>query len=352
MSKNHEIEQRAVIRYLMRKNQTGREIHEELLNVYGDDALPFSTVQRWMTKFRAGRESFENETSSGAPATVIVDETIDAVDQMVKADRRVHVRQIAEALGISIGSVHSILHEKLGLSKVCARWVPRFLTNDQKQNRTQLSLALFHRFTADPDDFKFRIVTGDETWVYHYDPETKQQSMQWVSTGSRPPVKAKVIKSAGKVMLTLFWDAAGWIHVDWLPPKTTITGPYYAKVLSDLRQSIVNKRRGKVTRGVVILHDNAPAHTSRIGQQALHDCGFEQLAHPPYSPDLAPSDFHVFRKLKMDFKGRRFSSDDDVKSAVMQWLDSQPSSFWQEGIDRCRDRWLACFNSDGDYVEK
>ncbi len=72
----------------------------------------------------------------------------------------------------------------------------------------------------------------------------------------------------------------------------------------------------------------------------------------PYSPDLAPSDFHVFRKMKMDLKGKRFSSDDDVKAAVMAWLDSQPLTFWESGIERCKDRWLSCFNLDGDYVEK
>lgn len=352
MSKNLSFEQRAVIRYLMRKNKKGSEIHDELVEVYGDDALAFSTVQSWITKFRAGRDSFENEPSSGAPITVTTDEMIENIRELVMIDRRIKIRQIEAIMGISKDRIELILHEKLGLSKVCARWVPRLLTNDQKQNRAQLSLCLYHRFTADPGGFILRIVTGDETWVYYYDPETKQESMQWKAASERPPVKAKVVKSAGKVMLTLFWDADGWIHVDWLPPKTTITGNYYANVLNELRQSIKAKRRGKVTKGVMLLHDNAPAHSARVAQEALHSCKFEQLPHPPYSPDLAPSDFHVFRKLKMDLKGQRFDNDDDVKAAVMGWLDSQTVTFWREGIEKCRDRWLWCFNIDGDYVEK
>lgn len=352
MSKNHQIEQRAVIRYLMRKNQSGPEIFKELTNVYGDDALPFSTVKRWMAHFRAGRESFEDAKSPGAPTTVTTEENVEKIKNLVMADRRLKVREIAAEVGISLDRVHLILHEKLGLSKVCARWVPRLLTDAQKQDRAEMSLALFHRFTADPADFKRRIVTGDETWVYHYDPETKQQSMQWTEVGTRPPVKAKVVKSAGKVMLTLFWDSRGWIHVDWLPPKETITGEYYANVLSSLRASIVSKRRGKWSKGVLLLHDNAPVHKCHVGQQALQDCKFEQLDHPPYSPDLAPSDFHVFRKMKMDLKGQRFSTDQQVKDAVMTWLDTQTLEFWENGIDRCKDRWLKCFNADGDYVEK
>lgn len=352
MSKNLKFEQRAVIRYLMRKNKKGKEIHDELVNVYGVDALPFSTVQHWMKHFKAGRESFENEPSTGAPVTVTTDEFVEKVRSLVADDRRIKVREIAQEVGISKERVGFILHEKLSLSKVCARWIPKLLTNEQKQNRAQLSLALFHRFDADPGNFMQRIVTGDETWVYYYDPETKQQSMEWVETGSRPPVKAKVVKSAGKVMLTIFWDSKGWIHLDWLPPKTTINGQYYANVLTGLRKSIIEKRRGKVSKGVMILHDNAPAHSSRIAQQVLHDCQFEQLPHPPYSPDLAPSDFHVFRKLKMDLKGRKFACDNDVKAAVMTWLDNQPLTFWREGIEKCRERWLRCFNIDGDYVEK
>ncbi len=80
MAKNHQIEQRAVIRYLMRKNQNGPEIFKELTDVYGDDALSFSAVKLWMTKFRAGWESFENETPFGAPATVTTDENIEKIN--------------------------------------------------------------------------------------------------------------------------------------------------------------------------------------------------------------------------------------------------------------------------------
>ena len=107
-------------------------------------------------------------------------------------------------------------------------------------------------------------MTGDETWVYHYDPETKQQSMQWIQQGEHPPVKARVVKSAGKTMLMLFWDAEGPVLVDFLPPKTTITDQYYAKVLANLHNAIKEKRRGKLTRGVLLLHDNAPPHKATL----------------------------------------------------------------------------------------
>lgn len=352
MSKNLVIEQRAVIRFLMRKNRKLSEIHQELVDVYQDNALPYSTVSRWITQFRCGRESFEDDAPGGNEPTVVTDETINAVRDMIKADRRLKIREIAAELGISSERVHFILHEKLGLSKVCARWVPRLLTREQKEFREQQSLILFHRFEEDPDDFRYRIVTGDETWVHHYDPETKHQSMQWVEKGKRPPVKARVVPSAGKVMLALFWDSEGPVLADFLPPKTTVTGQYYASLMIKLSDAIKEKRREKVKRGVMLLHDNAPSHKAHVAQAAIRQCHFEELPHPPYSPDLAPSDFHVFRKLKSDFKGKRFSDDDQLRLAVMAWLDQMPLTFWREGIDACRERWLKCFNAKGDYIEK
>lgn len=352
MEKNLDIEQRAVIRNLLRQGKKSKEIREELVKVYKNNALSISAIKRWLAKFRTGHESLQQKRSGGPTATATIDAKVTAVQRVVMADRRSTIRQIAKEVGISKERVGFILHQKLGLSKVSARWVPRLLSDEQKQNRAQLSLALFHRFDADPENFCSRLVTGDETWVHHYDPETKAQSMQWIKKGSHPPVKARVVASKGKVMLSLFWDAQGPLLIDFKPPNITITMHYYANLLSQLRDAIKEKRRGMLRKGVLLLHDNASPHTGHIAQTALSKLKFEQLPHPAYSPDLAPSDFHVFPKLKLDLKGRRFSSDDQVKEAVLSWLDSMPKSFWEAGINKCKERWLKCFNVNGDYVEK
>jgi histone-lysine N-methyltransferase SETMAR len=109
-----------------------------------------------------------------------------------------------ETLGISHGSVETILHEKLGMSKVCARWVPRMLTSVQKADRMDASSELLGFYRSDPADFCARIVTGDETWLHHWDPESKQESMQWKHFDSPPPKKFRTQPSAGKIMATIF----------------------------------------------------------------------------------------------------------------------------------------------------
>ena len=123
---------------------------------------------------------------------------------------------------------------------------------------------------------------------------TKQQSMQWKHGSSPSPRKFKVQASAGKIMCTVFWDAEGILLIDYMQHNVTITGVYYADLLRKLRVTIKEKRRGKLTQIPLLLHDNAPAHRSHVGQGAVLECGFEEMPHPPYSPDLAPSDYHLF----------------------------------------------------------
>ena len=108
---------------------------------------------------------------------------------MVEEDSRVMVAQLAHDLGTSSGSVSTILHEKLGYRKVCARWVPHMLTEDQKRGRVDWCRQMLNRFNGGESQGVWEIVSGDETWVYSFDPETKQQSLQWTPAGAAPPVK-------------------------------------------------------------------------------------------------------------------------------------------------------------------
>ena len=94
-------------------------------------------------------------------------------------------------------------------------------------------------------------------------------------------------------------DSKVIILIDYKPAGTSITGEYYANVIKQLRVAIKEKRRGKLAAGVLLLHDNAPVHKSRVAQAANRECKFEQLNHPPYSPDLVPSDYFLFRNFEI-----------------------------------------------------
>jgi len=103
------------------------------------------------------------------------------------------------------------------------------------------------------------LVTMDETWLYHYDPETKQQSMTWRHSGSPRPKKFRVKKSAGKVLASIFWDQDS-ILIDYLPKGRTSNAEYYSSLLLQLKVILKEKHLGNVTKGVLFLHENALAH--------------------------------------------------------------------------------------------
>ena len=140
-------------------------------------------------------------------------------------DRRLSVRFIAASFGISTGSVHSMLTENLSTNKVSAQWVPRMLSDAQKADRVEASTGLLRLFNENPDNFVSQFLTVDETWLHHFDPESKLQSMAWKHACSPPPRKFRVVAWAHKVMATVFRDAEGTILTDHLEHGSTITGP-------------------------------------------------------------------------------------------------------------------------------
>ena len=107
-------------------------------------------------------------------------------------------------------------------------------------------------------------------------------------------------------------------------------------MLVKLKDILKEKRRGKFTKGVLLLHENAPAHRALATQKNLDYLGFHYLDHPPYFPDLAPSDYYMFPGLKKQLKGGHFSSDAEVITAAETWLDGQLSGFFFEWLAKIR----------------
>ena len=99
------------------------------------------------------------------------------------------------------------------------------------------------------------------------------------------------------------------------------------------------KRRGKLGASVLLLRDNAPVHRSRFAQAAIRECMFQQLNHPPYSPDLAPSEYYLFRNLKSHLRGTRFRDDDELKAATEAWFEDQTDDFYFKGKDCLKEKW-------------
>ena len=231
VSFSSKVEYRAVIRYLYLKGKTGQEIHYELTNVYGSSAPSYAQVKFWVGEFKRSSTSLEDETRSGRPSDTTDEEMCNKIRDLVYSDRGIKVEEIANALHISHGSVSTTLHDCLGMHKLTACWVPKSLSDEQMATRASVYSTLLKRFRSKEDDFLSCLVTVDETWVHYYEPENKAQSRQSVGLGSPRPKNFKTQPSAGKVMVTVLWDAQGVIMLDFLAKKSTITGMYYANLL-------------------------------------------------------------------------------------------------------------------------
>ena len=107
----------------------------------------------------------------------------------------------------------------------------------------------------------------------------------------------------------------------------------------------------EVIKGVLFLHDNAPAHQALATHKKVAYLGFQCFDHPPYSLDLAPSDCHLFPGMKKQLKGHHFSSDAEVIAAAETLLDGQPSEFFLSGLQKLEQRAKKCIELCGEYVE-
>jgi len=170
----------------------------------GEHASLYATIKNWVAQFKHGDSSNYDVPHLGRPKTVITPEIIDQIHELILEDRRILAKSIAEQLGISHEWVGSTIHQDSDMRKLSVKWVLKCLNVDQKRRWCQSSEQLLECFRHDPNDFLSQLVTMDETWLYHYDQETKQQSMEWRHSGSPHPEKFQVQKSAGKV-LTLFF---------------------------------------------------------------------------------------------------------------------------------------------------
>ena len=171
------------------------------------------------------------------------------------------VRELADDYGISVGSCDAVLTDDLHMKRVCVKFVPRLLTDDQREQRQEIARYLFERSCEDVQFLK-NTVTGDESWVYGYDPETKQQSSQWKGPTSPRPKKGRQVRSKTKVMLLAFCVSEGIAHHEYAPDGQTINREFYVEVLRRLCESVRRKRLEKWRDGDCILHhDIAPAHT-------------------------------------------------------------------------------------------
>jgi len=179
-------EQRVCVKVCCTVGKKFAETFQLLNQAYGEDCVGLMQCYEWFKRFKEGRMSVGEDSRPGRSSTSTNEDHVERVRGVILGNRRLTVREVADKMGISIGSCHQIFTEKLQRSRVSAKFVPRLLTNDQKEKRVEISQKLLANAN---ENFLKNIITGDETWVYGYDVETKMQSSQWMGDGSPRPKK-------------------------------------------------------------------------------------------------------------------------------------------------------------------
>lgn len=333
-----------LLRHYWKKFFTAPAAVEAICKVEGKGTVKKGTAFYWFNKFSNGDTSLEKMKPSGRPRSFDLEATRAVSDENPKLSTRV----LAAEVGASQRTIARQLHEFGKVNRRC-REVPHELTPLQAQKRVNTCKQLL----TNPRDLRFikKIVTCDEKWIYWKNPD---RGNQWLYPGQPALPVPKRDRFEKKVMLCVWWNFEGIVHFELVPDGRGITAEVYSHqlerveaVMRERYPALVNRKR------VLLQQDNAPPHTARRTQEKIRDdLNFELLPHPAYSPDLAPSDYHLFRALAHFLRGRRFNSSEEVENGCREFFASKTPEWYRAGIEQLADRWLRIIDHNGLYFKE
>jgi len=334
---------REVLLFCYHSRKTATEAHSMLVETYGEHALSQSQCYRWYKKFSGGNFELENETR-GKPAKKFEDAELQA---LLDEDDSQTQSELAEQLGVDQASISRRLRDMGKIHKL-SRWVPYELSERQQENRRTTCEMLLARFQR--KSFLHRIVTGDEKWIFFENPK-RQKS--WVDPGAAASSTVRPNRFGKKTMLCVWWDQNGIVYYELLKPGETVNTARYLQQMIDLEQAArINRPQYRSFHDkLILLHDNAPAHTAAVVKKKIEELGWETLAHSAYSPDLAPSDYHLFTSMGHALAEQRFTSYENVRIWLENWFASKSKDFYWRGIHKLPERWAECVANEGRYFE-
>ena len=201
---------RTIVYYEYLDTKDSSVIFERMKNRLGDTVVSISTVKYWIREFKRGRQSVKDDPRSGRPVSATTDENINAVRDMVRADPQITFYELEEMPGITRGSLQRIIHDHLGLQKKFCKFVPHFLTEDQKRARVKTCTENLNMWRNDGRTLINKIISEDETYVHYYEPKSRTESKIWVFEDESPPHVVKKTKLSAK-----FFTPYSLTHQDW-----------------------------------------------------------------------------------------------------------------------------------------
>lgn len=341
MSEKFEI--RVLLKHYWKKGLSPAAATREICAIEGEGFVSETTARKWFNRFNDGDTSLQDQPRSGRPS--MVDSEI--VRQAVEATPNTSTRRLSNELGASKSTMHRKLIELGKVNRRC-RVVPHELTAAQAQRRVDVCRELLKE-GLDGRQIK-RIVTCDEKWIFFRNPNTNNQ---WLDPSTLPKPVVKHGRFEHKVMLCVWWNFEGVIHFELVPDGRAINAEFYSQQLDRMYKALAQKCPALVNRRRALLQqDNAPAHTANTTRQKIQELeGIELMPHPAYSPDLAPSDYHMFNSMAHFLRGRTFGNLNEVEAGVREFFASKPAQWYRAGIENLAKRWQMTLEHNGLYFE-
>ncbi|UYV83093.1 SETMAR [Cordylochernes scorpioides] len=321
---------REVLLFAFNWKKSATEAHRMLEEVHGDHALSKSQCYRWFKKFQSGDFELDNEPR-GKPHQKFEDAEQQA---LLNEDSTQTQEKLAKQLQVS-QCAGSLRLNSLRMTQKLSRWVPHELSERQQERRLVTCEGLLARH--EKKSFLHRIVTSDEKSIHSSNP-MRQKS--WGLLGQFPKQKPRPNRLGKKAMLCVWWDQTGVVYFKLLKPGETVNISRYEQQMHSLREAL-NEKRPELRENhnnLILQHDNAPAHNAKVLKNTIKDLGWELLPHPPYSPDLASSDYHLFTSLGHALKNQEFSNSDILRKWLVDWFDSKGIEFFRQGIRKLPER--------------
>lgn len=334
---------REVMLYHFNSKKSAAESHRMLVATYADNAPSERTCRYWFSRFSEGNFDLSDQERENRPKKFEDTELQALLDE----DNTQSQEMLAVQLGVSHPAISKRLHAMGKIQKI-GKWVPHELDERQQERRRNTCEMLLARNKG--KRFLHRIVTSDEKWIFFKNPKRMKS---WVDPGEPATSSARPDRFGKKTMLCVWWDQKGIVYYELLKPGETVNAQRYHQQLVKINRALHDKRPNyqQSHERLIFLHDNAPAHKSTFVRNYLDALNWEVLPHPPYSPDLAPSDYHLFSSMSHALAEQHFNSYEDVRKWLDDWFASKTEDFYWQGIHNLPERWEKCVASEGQYFE-
>lgn len=342
-------EQRVYIKSRVALEQAPIAIYNDLVKIHGNNAYKYNTVLTWAKRFKDGQSSTEDDPRSGRPITATRGFDVELVADVVEEDPFLSIRDIEELTSLSYGTIQRILHDHLELRKVSSRWVPHLLTPENKAHRLGFAQAMLAKLKSGQWRFD-QILTGDESWFYHRKIKKRSECRAWKKPGEDPETIVKRDRFEPKSMVSIFFRTTGLVHIYAVDKKDTLDSRRYIhNCLEPAFDEVKRQRPSSGLRGILLLHDNARPHVSKMTRSFIEEQGVTEIDHPPYSPDLAPCDYWLFDYIKQHLED--VTSSETLVTAITAIMKKIDKKEYFKTFQKYVERLEYCILVEGDYFE-